>query len=1059
MNVDKSAILLHLRGTKNAKWKSRLLRQHNGRVHLRLAALQKGGDVLHIPVVTVHKYLGIMISYNHAQDQTLKHRINAAQTAFIRLRTWWKPSLPLRARMDLWFQIVWPTLTYGLADVGLSKRGIAKCQTLIYRHWRHIAKSPVHLTRESNADLINRLGVADPMLRLACGTLRAWQRRLTYIKHASSQDIMHEVCSAGASLREMDGATFKWYLWCADQWLHAQPFRSHAPPLSRLDVLCSPLDHDLPEIFRHLGVPQGHRAHRWDMSASGEAVDNLDNLSKLVLPLPPPEKLTCEHCSAEFPHQMALRRHVRHMHSENIPERRTFLMTEDAYDGMPTCRHCGMRFRKWQGLHQHIATQVCQNLREGHPVYERILPVCERDEYTKVLRDDINLWEQILEDRTFLDLTRHHCVLCHQWFPRASSLGYHLQHAHNDLYVLGKIWCMEKFRAKVLVRHSNCMWCGYSMAESSLPKHCCPVIVQLGVLIHHTATVYDDGSCTGSGRGSGNLRQHAAEQHRQGSRGAPEQEVQRESVPTQRSRRRIRIKSKSDGQEQRERQGEERQACQSRELDAEFGALGHQNRRPHQSPTGRYSFHALLPHVCKDPPLSIVDFSSLERNARVRSHSTRDATSHSPTALPLGRADQVFVPTRRVRGKRATSEVAGVFCVGRQAHVRSASLVPGERAAADGRAALIDDRGQSYHHRTNTSSHGTRYSDEIPQCQAFGRGVQGTHSSFLPRTGTSSSAFGTSIRLSPTVVRHEYHGVSGVQASSSGAEAFSSCQGSSRTAEHALKAWWLNGRDLAIIPTFHNNGNRCYYISVIVALVRCMTYREHDPTTLEPYWGPLAMLLRYASEKELASLEAVPSISALLSTWRAPGRQHDAAEFLCFLGSKVPILSLQCIEQRIQVQDVVVVEWRSPVAFASQLEVPSTHILSLSGMIRHWFESSAGIIAYKEASPVIYLHLERFAFEAGAVVKRASPIRLDELEVELPVFAHDNSIAVVWHSYRICAYVIHLGESMENGHYITALPCDGGYVIADDDKPCRFHSTLPAAYTNNIYLVFLAKYG
>ena len=74
-----------------------------------------------LPVVKEHKYLGVLISYGNALDRTLGLRIQAANHAFIRLRAWWKPSLPLKARMDLWFQLC-----------GIKKR---KKVSLVSRLW------------------------------------------------------------------------------------------------------------------------------------------------------------------------------------------------------------------------------------------------------------------------------------------------------------------------------------------------------------------------------------------------------------------------------------------------------------------------------------------------------------------------------------------------------------------------------------------------------------------------------------------------------------------------------------------------------------------------------------------------------------------------------------------------------------------------------------------------------------------------------------------------------------------------------------------------------------
>ena len=221
-------------------------------------------------------------------------------------------------------------------------------------------------------------------------------------------------------------------------------------------------------------------------------------------------------------------------------------------------------------------------------------------------------------------------------------------------------------------------------------------------------------------------------------------------------------------------------------------------------------------------------------------------------------------------------------------------------------------------------------------------------------------------------------------------------------------------------------------------------------------WGLLAELLRRASLEVVASLEAIADFSAALSVWLEPGRQHDAAEFTHYLGTKVPVLSLHRSETRIQVQDRTLVEWQSHRAYATPLAVSGSCIPSLAALVRSWSQDGVGIQAYVEAAPVVFLHIDRFVVEAGVSAKRSAPLDLAGNELALPVFMPD-SIEVQWHLYKIAAYVIHLGDSWENGHYITAIPCSGSYVVVNDDNPCTYHSTLAPELNRNVYLVFLVK--
>ena len=193
VNMGKTAFMCHLRGLRAPKWRRKLLRGSGCSCRFRLEANTKHGEVLFIPFVSQHKYLGIMLGYRHGQSATLRLRIQAAQGTFSRLRRWWGANFPLKQRIKLWFQTVWPTLIYGLADVGCSPRGLQQFMSLALRHLRQLARSPVHLTRESNEALCMRLGVQNPADHLCKIVYATWAKRLERISSAHPDDILKQI--------------------------------------------------------------------------------------------------------------------------------------------------------------------------------------------------------------------------------------------------------------------------------------------------------------------------------------------------------------------------------------------------------------------------------------------------------------------------------------------------------------------------------------------------------------------------------------------------------------------------------------------------------------------------------------------------------------------------------------------------------------------------------------------------------------------------------------------------------------------------------------------------
>ena len=219
---------------------------------------------------------------------------------------------------------------------------------------------------------------------------------------------------------------------------------------------------------------------RSDAASHVEMTGDANPPSSVPLPLPASEMLSCHLCPMQFCHQMALRQHLRITHGETL-EKVEFSMLNDSYMGMPTCRHCGHRFRYWLGLRQHISNQVCEQKRQGQSLYDQVSPMVSSPEFAEKI--GTNDWGVLLADAEFCKHASFHCVFCHQWFPRAASLGYQLQRIHAGWYRDGQEWFQNRIQAKVFDRTTPCGWCGASLVPSSLPKHLCPVVVQLGALV------------------------------------------------------------------------------------------------------------------------------------------------------------------------------------------------------------------------------------------------------------------------------------------------------------------------------------------------------------------------------------------------------------------------------------------------------------------------------------------------------------------------------------------------------------------------------------------------
>ena len=98
------------------------------------------------------------------EDATLDSRLAVAHSTRGRLLRVLhaRRYLTMRKRLQLYFLCVRTAAIYGLLPVGVTSAGSRKLHVFEVKHVRAIARSPVHLTRETNAQLYARLKIQQP---------------------------------------------------------------------------------------------------------------------------------------------------------------------------------------------------------------------------------------------------------------------------------------------------------------------------------------------------------------------------------------------------------------------------------------------------------------------------------------------------------------------------------------------------------------------------------------------------------------------------------------------------------------------------------------------------------------------------------------------------------------------------------------------------------------------------------------------------------------------------------------------------------------------------------
>ena len=161
VNPLKSGIIL---GVKGLLGRAYLFRHVHGPTGSRKLVLGPPRQQLVIPVHESMTYLGVHISYTNFEDATLDSRLAVAQLTRGRLIKVLhaRRYLQLHKRLQLYTLCVRTAALYGLTSIGVTAAGLRRLHTFEVKHVRAIARSPVHLTRESTVQLYQRLRLHSP---------------------------------------------------------------------------------------------------------------------------------------------------------------------------------------------------------------------------------------------------------------------------------------------------------------------------------------------------------------------------------------------------------------------------------------------------------------------------------------------------------------------------------------------------------------------------------------------------------------------------------------------------------------------------------------------------------------------------------------------------------------------------------------------------------------------------------------------------------------------------------------------------------------------------------
>ena len=114
------------------------------------------------------KFLGIKASYGPFEMQTLTFRISEAKQKLRQVRkfVYNRRVASTMSRLRVWQSVVWPTLAFGLAEVGLSLESSKSLKAWYAFKIRSVLNKPAHVTHMTTAELYELYSIEDPVVKL-----------------------------------------------------------------------------------------------------------------------------------------------------------------------------------------------------------------------------------------------------------------------------------------------------------------------------------------------------------------------------------------------------------------------------------------------------------------------------------------------------------------------------------------------------------------------------------------------------------------------------------------------------------------------------------------------------------------------------------------------------------------------------------------------------------------------------------------------------------------------------------------------------------------------------
>ena len=147
------------------------------------------------------KFLGIKASYGSFEMQTLSFRISEAKQKLHQVRkcVYNRRVASTMSRLRVWQTVVWPTLSFGLAEVGLSSESTRALRAWYAYKIRSVLNKPAHVTHMTTQELYDLYSIEGPALKLE----RLQENRRPALLSTNNSPKHHQQCCSNPAVSEL----------------------------------------------------------------------------------------------------------------------------------------------------------------------------------------------------------------------------------------------------------------------------------------------------------------------------------------------------------------------------------------------------------------------------------------------------------------------------------------------------------------------------------------------------------------------------------------------------------------------------------------------------------------------------------------------------------------------------------------------------------------------------------------------------------------------------------------------------------------------------------------